>query len=227
MLYLIAGLEAASGGALLAFGAPSPDRRRSAALIFQETSLLPWLSVWQNVSFGLSLRGVPEAERRSVARAALQRVGLAEAFDKRPDELSGGMRQARGGGARARHAPEGPADGRALRGPRRPDPPEDAGLPARRLARQRRLGAVRDPPHRRWRWRSPTGWWCSRPGPGGSRPSSATTCPARATRSPPRPRRCGGTSPSASARRGRPGLRRAGSARLTSSPTRTRPWPHR
>ncbi len=80
-------------GNLFSFGkpvaGPSPER----SLIFQETSLFPWLSVWQNVSFGLSLKGVPEAERRSIARAALQRVGLAEAFDKRPDELSGGMRQ--------------------------------------------------------------------------------------------------------------------------------------
>ena len=57
LLYLIAGLEAASDGGIWAFGdpveAPSPER----SLIFQETSLFPWLSVWQNVSFGLSLRG--------------------------------------------------------------------------------------------------------------------------------------------------------------------------
>src|SRR5439155_407379 len=58
-----------------------------------ETSLFPWLSVWQNVSFGLSLKGVPAAERKEVARRALARVGLTEAIDKRPDELSGGMRQ--------------------------------------------------------------------------------------------------------------------------------------
>ncbi len=93
LLYLIAGLEPATDGGILSFGealgGPSPER----SLIFQETSLFPWLSVWQNVSFGLSLRGLPEAERRDIARAALQRVGLAEAFDKRPDELSGGMRQ--------------------------------------------------------------------------------------------------------------------------------------
>ena len=93
LLYLIAGLEAATGGRIQSFGepvaGPSPER----SLIFQETSLFPWLSVWQNVSFGLSLKGVPESERRSIARAALQRVGLVEAFDKRPDELSGGMRQ--------------------------------------------------------------------------------------------------------------------------------------
>lgn len=68
---------------------PSPER----SLIFQETSLLPWLSVGQNVSFGLSIRGVPEDERQAASVKALQRVGLAEAIDKRPDELSGGMRQ--------------------------------------------------------------------------------------------------------------------------------------
>jgi NitT/TauT family transport system ATP-binding protein len=51
------------------------------------------LTVWQNVSFGLSIRGVGVAERKEVARRALARVGLAEAMEKRPDELSGGMRQ--------------------------------------------------------------------------------------------------------------------------------------
>ena len=78
---------------MLSFGAPLAGPSPERSLIFQETSLFPWLTVWQNVSFGLSLKGLPEDERRTVARAALQRVGLAEAFDKRPDELSGGMRQ--------------------------------------------------------------------------------------------------------------------------------------
>jgi NitT/TauT family transport system ATP-binding protein len=93
LLYLVAGLEEATGGAIRSFrdavDRPSPDR----SLIFQETSLFPWLSVWQNVAFGLSIRGAPEEERRNVAREALARVGLAEAMHKRPDELSGGMRQ--------------------------------------------------------------------------------------------------------------------------------------
>ena len=93
LLYLIAGLEDATSGEIWSFGervaAPSPQR----SLIFQETSLFPWLTVWQNVSFGLSLRGVSVEERREVATDALQRVGLSEAMDKRPDELSGGMRQ--------------------------------------------------------------------------------------------------------------------------------------
>jgi NitT/TauT family transport system ATP-binding protein len=93
LLYLIAGLEQATDGKIKSFGetvaSPSPDR----SLIFQETSLFPWLTVWQNVSFGLSIRGDSLDQRKAVAREALQRVGLAEAMDKRPDELSGGMRQ--------------------------------------------------------------------------------------------------------------------------------------
>ena len=93
LLYLIAGLEAASSGRIWFFSdlveGPSPER----SLIFQETSLFPWLNVWQNVSFGLSIRGIGLTERKEAARQALQRVGLAEAIDKRPDELSGGMRQ--------------------------------------------------------------------------------------------------------------------------------------
>ena len=93
LLYLIAGLEDATDGAIWFFGdeveKPSPER----SLIFQETSLFPWLTVWQNVSFGLAIRGASQAERRAVAAEALQRVGLSAAMDKRPDELSGGMRQ--------------------------------------------------------------------------------------------------------------------------------------
>ncbi|MBY0321098.1 MAG: ABC transporter ATP-binding protein [Reyranella sp.] len=93
LLYLIAGLEDATDGAIWSFGdkveTPSPER----SLIFQETSLFPWLTVWQNVSFGLAIRGASQAERRKVAAEALQRVGLKAAMDKRPDELSGGMRQ--------------------------------------------------------------------------------------------------------------------------------------
>jgi NitT/TauT family transport system ATP-binding protein len=93
LLYLIAGLEETTAGEIASFGkrvvSPSPDR----SLIFQETSLFPWLTVWQNVSFGLSIRGDGLTERKAVAREALQRVGLVEAMEKRPDELSGGMRQ--------------------------------------------------------------------------------------------------------------------------------------
>src|SRR3984957_20085530 len=93
LLYLIAGLEEPTSGAIRAHGetvaGPAPER----SLIFQETSLFPWLSVWQNVSFGLSVRGMPAEQRKDTARQVLSRVGLADAFEKRPDELSGVMRQ--------------------------------------------------------------------------------------------------------------------------------------
>jgi NitT/TauT family transport system ATP-binding protein len=93
LLYLIAGLEDATGGELWSFGdrveTPSPER----SLIFQEASLFPWLTVGQNVAFGLAIAGSSRKDRTAIARQALQRVGLIEAIDKRPDELSGGMRQ--------------------------------------------------------------------------------------------------------------------------------------
>lgn len=93
LLYLMAGLEPPSGGELEFFGDPvigaSPER----SLIFRESSLFPWLNVWENVSFGLQIRGSSVEERREVARATLEHVGLAGVENKRPDELSGGLRQ--------------------------------------------------------------------------------------------------------------------------------------
>ncbi|MAI48093.1 MAG: ABC transporter ATP-binding protein [Hyphomicrobiaceae bacterium TMED74] len=93
LLYLIAGLERETAGEIWSFHErveqPSPNR----SLIFQETSLFPWLTVWQNVAFGLSISGMSTSEQRATAEKALARVGLSEAMHKRPDELSGGMRQ--------------------------------------------------------------------------------------------------------------------------------------
>jgi NitT/TauT family transport system ATP-binding protein len=93
LLHLIAGLEEATAGEMRFYGqlitAPSPER----SLIFQDTSLFPWLTVWQNVAFGLALKGVGKDERRAVAQEMLATVGLRDAADQRPHELSGGMRQ--------------------------------------------------------------------------------------------------------------------------------------
>ena len=93
LLYLIAGLELPTSGAIRAHGEPVTGPAPERSLIFQETSLFPWLNVWQNVGFGLSVRGVRTEERKDTARQVLARVGLSEAFERRPDELSGGMRQ--------------------------------------------------------------------------------------------------------------------------------------
>ena len=93
LLYMVAGLETPTDGAVFCDGqpvtGPAPDR----GMIFQEASLYPWLTIADNVSFGLKLQGVPADERRATAQELLRKVGLADAADKRPDELSGGMRQ--------------------------------------------------------------------------------------------------------------------------------------
>lgn len=93
LLYLIAGLERPSAGLIEHRGVPVRKPSSDRALIFQETSLYPWLSVRANAAFGLKLRGVDKRERDRVAAGVLREVGLSHFMDKRPDELSGGMRQ--------------------------------------------------------------------------------------------------------------------------------------
>ena len=61
--------------------------------MFQESALLPWLTARRNVELALRLRGVPRGERRDAALELLDAVNLADAAEKRPHELSGGMRQ--------------------------------------------------------------------------------------------------------------------------------------
>ena len=61
--------------------------------MFQESTLLPWLTAAQNVELALRLRGVDKAERRQRARELLAKVRLGRHVDQRPHELSGGMRQ--------------------------------------------------------------------------------------------------------------------------------------
>jgi len=64
-----------------------------AAFMFQDAALFPWLTARENVELALKLRGVAKAERRVQAGELLDLVHLGGAGDKRPHELSGGMRQ--------------------------------------------------------------------------------------------------------------------------------------
>jgi NitT/TauT family transport system ATP-binding protein len=66
---------------------------RKVAFMFQEATLLPWLTAGQNVELALKLRGVPRAERKSRVDELLELVHLGGRNKKRPHELSGGMRQ--------------------------------------------------------------------------------------------------------------------------------------
>lgn len=68
-------------------------RRRRISMVFQSFALMPWLTVEQNVGFGLELQGLPKNERREKVTKQLELVGLDQWKDRLPDELSGGMRQ--------------------------------------------------------------------------------------------------------------------------------------
>ncbi|KPL51205.1 ABC transporter ATP-binding protein [Prosthecomicrobium hirschii] len=93
LLYMIAGLEGVSGGSIVCDGLPVTEPSAERGLIFQEASLFPWLTIADNVAFGLSIQGVLPVRRREIAIEMLKRVGLGDMLDKKPDELSGGMRQ--------------------------------------------------------------------------------------------------------------------------------------
>ena len=86
LLNIMAGLEAPSSGAL---EVPSDG----AAFMFQDAALFPWLTARENIELALKLRGVGKAERKAKAQELLELVHLGAAGDKRPHELSGGMRQ--------------------------------------------------------------------------------------------------------------------------------------
>jgi NitT/TauT family transport system ATP-binding protein len=93
LLYIVAGLEDATSGTVTFDGLPVTQPSPERSLIFQEASLFPWLSVRDNVGFGLSIRGGLPGLRAEKVEKLLRKVGLGGAGDKRPDELSGGMRQ--------------------------------------------------------------------------------------------------------------------------------------
>ncbi|MCE0493596.1 choline ABC transporter ATP-binding protein [Vibrio salinus] len=68
-------------------------RTERVSMVFQKFALMPWLSVLDNVAFGLELKGVPRKQRRTQAKEKLDMVGLADWAEQFPHELSGGMQQ--------------------------------------------------------------------------------------------------------------------------------------
>jgi len=93
LLSIIAGLESASSGTVLADGrivrGPGTDR----VLLFQEAALFPWLDVQRNVEFGLREAGKPAKERAATARRFIELVHLKGFERSYVHQLSGGMRQ--------------------------------------------------------------------------------------------------------------------------------------
>lgn len=95
MLNLIAGLEMPTRGKVLIDGTPvdgpGPDR----SIVFQNYSLFPWQTAVKNVMFAIQQtdRKTPKSEIESKARSLLEQVGVGDAADRYPFQLSGGMRQ--------------------------------------------------------------------------------------------------------------------------------------
>ena len=102
LLRLVAGLDAPDGGTVEVGGRPIRRREHpdAVAFVFQEAHLLPWRTLIKNVALPLELRGMPPGERRDRALHMLERVGLRDASERYPSQLSGGM-QLRGSLARA------------------------------------------------------------------------------------------------------------------------------
>jgi NitT/TauT family transport system ATP-binding protein len=92
LLRIVAGLEEHSSGTLevrRSVGGANPLN----AMVFQESSLFPWLTVMDNAAFGLEMRGFGRAEREARTRPILEMVGLSKFASHYPHQLSGGMKQ--------------------------------------------------------------------------------------------------------------------------------------
>ena len=95
LLSLLAGLTQADRGTVVVGGEPQTDIRPDAAFVFQNYSLLPWFTALENVRLAVQAAR-PELSRTDQlehARRTLERVGLGNALNRRPRQLSGGMRQ--------------------------------------------------------------------------------------------------------------------------------------
>ena len=95
LLSLLAGLTSPDAGTVRLDGAPVTGVRGDAAFVFQNYSLLPWFSALENVRLAVQAAFPNEAATAQTRRAtdALERVGLGNALDRKPRQLSGGMRQ--------------------------------------------------------------------------------------------------------------------------------------
>jgi len=93
ILKAVAGLIVPTEGEIFLEGEPVTDVSRDRGMVFQAYTSFGWLTVRQNVEYGLRMRGVGADERREQSDKYLKAVGLAEFADRYPKDLSGGMKQ--------------------------------------------------------------------------------------------------------------------------------------
>ena len=93
MLYLAAGLIKPTRGKIFVDGIQVTKPGADRGMVFQEFAILPWRTVWRNISHGLEIQKIPQAERDKIVRHYVDLVGLSGFEKKYPYELSGGMKQ--------------------------------------------------------------------------------------------------------------------------------------
>lgn len=147
MLRIVAGLDFPTTGQVLLDGKLVQEPGADRGMVFQSYTLFPWLTVAQNIRFGLREKGVSEAVQKERSDYFIAKVGLRGFENHYPKQLSGGMQQ-RTAIARAGQRPQDTAHGRALRCAGQPDPGADAGVAAGHLGGRAQDGDVRDPRYR-------------------------------------------------------------------------------
>ncbi len=93
LLRMVAGLDTPSGGTITLDGQPVTGPGADRGMVFQSYTLFPWLTVLQNVCFGLREKGLPLPQQHEIAGAFLAKVGLRGFENHFPKQLSGGMQQ--------------------------------------------------------------------------------------------------------------------------------------
>ena len=93
LLMMMAGFEQPTSGAILVDDRPVGEPAWQRTVVFQEYALFPWMTVQQNIAFGLEMKRIGTAERADIVRKNIELVGL-QGFEHRyPHQLSGGMKQ--------------------------------------------------------------------------------------------------------------------------------------
>ncbi|HWS17542.1 MAG TPA: ABC transporter ATP-binding protein [Candidatus Elarobacter sp.] len=93
LLRMIAGLDKPTSGQVLVNGEIVTHPGKDRGMVFQKYTSFPWLTVADNIAYGMKINGVPEAQRKETVDRLLQSVGLTEFANVYPETLSGGMQQ--------------------------------------------------------------------------------------------------------------------------------------
>ena len=93
LLRMIAGLDKPTSGQVLVNGEIVTHPGKDRGMVFQKYTSFPWLTVSDNIAYGMKINGVPEAQRKETVDRLLKSVGLTEFADVYPETLSGGMQQ--------------------------------------------------------------------------------------------------------------------------------------